>query len=474
MKPFLAKYALLAVTAAPVHARFLSSGWNKHSDESTTLHDLQEKDMSPESRIVGGVLASEKEFPWYVASSTDFGYLCGGSLIHEDLVLTAAHCTEAFALGQDVFVGALHLNSAKGGAQRRTITQVLPHPDYDDLFGWNDFMLLKLNAPVKDADVLQLELSTEDPPSTEVLTTMGFGTTEEDGEVSLALREVDILPVDFDTCQSQYEDFLLLSEEVQVCAGFPGGGKDSCQGDSGGPLITSAGKQLGVISLGYGCARAGYPGIYARVSGAADFILQGICSLSNNSPSDCQEENIIEEAPPTADIRITVGYDFWVGETSWQITQGSTTIYEGPQYNPESYEVWNTTLPDVAAGAYTFTIFDSACDGLDSLYGDGFYEVWLVTESGVEQLLASGDHIFSCSDSVSFVVPGGEDTAAIEPDKTIPRARSAVVGTDKHDNPKLEEEVMHELGKHRNGLATTDNSDYDEKINEALYKRYHR
>ena len=55
-----------------------------------------------------------------------------------------------------------------------------------------------------------------------------------------------------------------------ICAGEEG--KDSCQGDGGGPMVDHAGKQVGVVSWGIGCALAGYPGVFARVSYYADWI----------------------------------------------------------------------------------------------------------------------------------------------------------------------------------------------------------
>ena len=54
-----------------------------------------------------------------------------------------------------------------------------------------------------------------------------------------------------------------------ICAGEAG--KDSCQGDSGGPM-TCSGKHCGIVSWGYGCAAAGYPGVYAETSNFIDWI----------------------------------------------------------------------------------------------------------------------------------------------------------------------------------------------------------
>ena len=60
-----------------------------------------------------------------------------------------------------------------------------------------------------------------------------------------------------------------------------------CMSYQGGPLITSEGVQVGIVSLGPRCASVHFAGIYARVSSAAEFIQDGICSLSANPPRSC-------------------------------------------------------------------------------------------------------------------------------------------------------------------------------------------
>ena len=73
-------------------------------------------------------------------------------------------------------------------------------------------------------------------------------------------------------------------DDDMIMAGYSSGGYDSCQGDSGGPMVVrdvndTEWLQVGVVSWGYGCAEAGYPGVYARVS----YFIDWICTNTNGA-----------------------------------------------------------------------------------------------------------------------------------------------------------------------------------------------
>ena len=239
---------------------------------SVTAAALLGAAATPSSAVVGGGNASPGEYP-SVAEITFGPFLCTGTLIAPDWVLSAGHCSSitGAAVATPASWPPQLINVRIGGVtqtdgESRTVSRVVMHPDYLLTSGY-DISLLQLSststmAPTQVAGAG--ERSTWTAGALETI--VGWGATEEGGDLPDDLQEAQV-PITTDSyCAGAYSDF---DPATMVCAGFPEGGVDTCQGDSGGPMFgrTSAGalRVVGTTSFGEGCARPGKPGVYGRV-----------------------------------------------------------------------------------------------------------------------------------------------------------------------------------------------------------------
>jgi secreted trypsin-like serine protease len=264
------------------------------------LESLEQGLAAPEpgttAKIVGGITAPEGKFPFQAAliasgtaeGSEHFGQFCGGSLIAQDWVLTAAHCvpgTEADEV--DVFIGSNVLPSGGGsptpaGARRISVDDIIVHEAYDPATSDNDIALLHLIGPAP------AQLETTMPANADLdkqyvvplgdAVVIGWGATSEGSGTTPQLMRVWVDIQDSVTCEANYQEVIPSIEitDNMLCAGLPEGGQDSCQGDSGGflgaPLGNGKYVQLGIVSWGVGCARPKLFGVYTRVGNYADWI----------------------------------------------------------------------------------------------------------------------------------------------------------------------------------------------------------
>lgn len=222
-----------------------------------------------DQQIVGGTRASIADHPYAVYLTTADGFqFCGGALVDDNKVVTAAHCA-AGKQPADIVVVAGREDKESGVGMATKVREIWLHPDFTEVRAGSDIALLTLEQRV---EYQPLELPSSDDADLyqagQAGLILGWGRTAADGQPSQYLMQASV-PVMADAdCVKSYPAY---QAAAMTCAGIPEGGVDSCQGDSGGPLVVD-GRLVGVTSWGEGCAAPGKPGVYTRVAAYAELL----------------------------------------------------------------------------------------------------------------------------------------------------------------------------------------------------------
>ncbi|XP_067622036.1 serine protease easter-like [Eurosta solidaginis] len=264
--------------------------------------------VSLTKRIFGGTATDIDEFPWtalikYFKGNNIVGYHCGGSLINERYVLTAAHCVSKRVLPENWALIGVRLgewnqeteidcqidsrgNSLCAGPHVDVdVEEQICHPIYNVRTQSNDIALLRLKEKIVFNDFIQpiclpfvtyFQLDNFENATMDIA---GWGATEASTSSKTKLKAL-VRVQNFDQCQSKYRSYARVTlSDNQICAG---GEKsiDTCRGDSGGPLMFPQKYNgldsyflVGVVSFGPSpCGQVGFPGVYTRVASFLEWI----------------------------------------------------------------------------------------------------------------------------------------------------------------------------------------------------------
>ncbi|KAK5640450.1 hypothetical protein RI129_011261 [Pyrocoelia pectoralis] len=218
-------------------------------------------------RIVGGSDAPEGAYPYQISLRYFGSHNCGGSIVDETTILTAAHCVVGSSPGYlSVIAGSNKLSS---GGDSYEIESIRSHAEYDSWNIYNDIAIVKLKTPIVFTDkVKKIDLETEYVGAAVDCVLSGWGSLSYPGSLPDNLQHIDLKTITSEDCADLMNHGTL--DRTQICT-LTKAGEGACHGDSGGPLV--ANKQIGIVSFGFPCAR-GYPDAFTRVSAYKDWIEQ--------------------------------------------------------------------------------------------------------------------------------------------------------------------------------------------------------
>ncbi|XP_058837324.1 brachyurin-like [Topomyia yanbarensis] len=289
MKSFLLVVALLAVASA----EWIDIDWSQVKPIEEFDHYWARlpaewqflRKLTPERRVTNGQEATPGQFPYQIALLSTFSAgtgLCGGSVLTNNYILTAAHCVQN-ALGGTAIIGAHNRINTEPSQQRIAFGSagIVIHAGYTPTNIRNDIAVVRLNSAIVFNDRVQ---PTRIPAASdgrqfagETATVSGFGRTSDASQATSAVIMFASNPVMTQAdCLSSWGGNTNIIQAQNICMSGAGG-RSACNGDSGGPLTVADGGsslQVGIVSFGSaaGCS-IGMPSVYVRVTFFREWIV---------------------------------------------------------------------------------------------------------------------------------------------------------------------------------------------------------
>ncbi|RXN24200.1 complement factor D-like protein [Labeo rohita] len=211
--------------------------------------------------IVNGTEAKPHSRPYMVSLQKGCKHVCGGFLISDSFVMTAAHCKK---YGNVTAVVGIHDLKKRRDSDRIRVKSYHEHPDFNQSTLQNDIMLLRLKKKVKqNKNVKRISIPTKkgDIKPDSACSVAGWGRLSIEGKNSTRLMEADVKIMNNTKCKNKRKKSYSVSQ--MMCVYGHGG---SCEGDSGGPLVCGD-IAVGITSFGGGkCNSRKYPEVYTKIS----------------------------------------------------------------------------------------------------------------------------------------------------------------------------------------------------------------
>lgn len=223
----------------------------------------------PSVAIIGGNETYDPQYKFTVSlqskSGTKYLHFCGGSVISDQHVVTAAHCVK-YGSPARIVMNVTNLLDTKNMFVAKASKTVI-HPNY--ISNKNDVAVIVLDRVIPSS-IPRIQIASRMPKKNTQLSVLGWGYTQEGSGVTVnQLRVVSVPLVPRKICKKSYPEV----DVSKVCAGSKD--HDSCQGDSGGPLVQNISGTLnliGIVSYGKGCGRENYYGVYMNAIYFKSFI----------------------------------------------------------------------------------------------------------------------------------------------------------------------------------------------------------